>query len=276
LQGGGLFTTPDGILSIFNLKNEPPFQITRATSTDNGQSWSEPSVVGELTFPAETVYTGMGLSRLLELRDGTLLMFASGSGGSEFALVAARRHYMVPPPGRVAVCVRSTDAGLSWSEPANLDGPPYDQWMLAKEAGSETSAAETLDGKIITLGRALFSPFMWESWSEDGGRTWTPVARGPFPMYACNNSMISTTSGALIIGGRFPGMGIQLSHDGGMTWQGYRIDTAIWANGAMFEVEPDVVLFIYGGPDRPREMRGQFLRVTSEGLEPASLGEPNP
>ena len=39
----------------------------------------------------------------------------------------------------------------------------------------------------------------------------------------------------------------------------------------MYEVAPDVVLFIYGGPDSPEQMqmRGQLLRVTPDGLEPA-------
>lgn len=81
--------------------------------------------------------------------------------------------------------------------------------------------------------------------------------------------MVCTTSGTLIIGGRFPDISVQVSRDDGMTWKCYRIDSAIWANGSMYEVAPDVVLFIYGGPDNPREMRGMFLRVTPEGLEPA-------
>jgi hypothetical protein len=53
-----------------------------------------------------------------------------------------------------------------------------------------------------------------------------------------------------------------------MTWKFHVIDNAIWANGAMFEVEPDLVLFIYGGLNSPQQLRGQFLRVTEAGLEP--------
>jgi hypothetical protein len=54
-----------------------------------------------------------------------------------------------------------------------------------------------------------------------------------------------------------------------MTWNFYVIDNPLWANGAMFEVEPDLVLFLYGGLHSPQEaLRGQFLRVTSAGLEP--------
>ena len=56
-----------------------------------------------------------------------------------------------------------------------------------------------------------------------------------------------------------------------MTWKCYMIDnSAVWANGAMCEVAPDVVLFIYGGPDNPRELRAQFLRVSPEGIYPVT------
>jgi len=120
----------------------------------------------------------------------------------------------------------------------------------------------------MILVRPYRSPVMWESWSFDDGVTWQPLTRGPFPMYACNQSMISTRNGALIIGGRFPGMGIQVSHDGGMTWTGHTIDNSTWSNGAMFEVEPNVVLFIYGGTGEPQELRGQFIRITDDGITP--------
>jgi len=141
--------------------------------------------------------------------------------------------------------------------------------MVAKE-GSEISIAQTKDGNILALVRPLASPWMWETWSKDDGVSWQALARGPFPMYACNNSMISTQSGALIIGGRFPGMGIQVSRDGGMTWTCARVDTVGWANGAMYEVEPNVVLFLYGAKENPRTIRGQLIRITPDDIEPVA------
>ena len=59
--------------------------------------------------------------------------------------------------------------------------------------------------------------------------------------------MLTIRSGVVLLGGRFPGIGVQVSRDGGMTWNFYQVDSAGWANGAMFEIEPDVVLFTYGG-----------------------------
>lgn len=41
-----------------------------------------------------------------------------------------------------------------------------------------------------------------------------------------------------------------------------------WANGAMFEIEPDVVLFAYGSKETPKTLRGQIMRITEDTLEP--------
>ena len=60
-------------------------------------------------------------------------------------------------------------------------------------------------------------------------------------------------------------MAVQVSHDNGCTWQFHQIDAAAWANGAMIEVEPDVVPLVYGGRE---ELRCQNLRVPPDGLEP--------
>ena len=61
-----------------------------------------------------------------------------------------------------------------------------------------------------------------------------------------------------------------------MSWKGYRIDTACYANGSMLEVEPDVVFYAYGGKyltkavskQTASELRGMLLRITEDGVEP--------
>lgn len=53
-----------------------------------------------------------------------------------------------------------------------------------------------------------------------------------------------------------------------MTWQCYRVDTTAWGNGAMFEVEDNVVILLYGGHLGRRELRGQLIRVTDNRLVP--------
>ena len=53
-----------------------------------------------------------------------------------------------------------------------------------------------------------------------------------------------------------------------MTWQSYRIGTDTWAMGRMFEVQPNLVLYVYND-SWLGAMRAQFIRVTDEGIEPA-------
>ena len=108
---------------------------------------------------------------------------------------------------------------------------------------------------------------MWEAQSADGGETWQPLTRGPFPLYACFYSSITTRSGAMVICGRFPGITCHLSLDNGMTWTGATVDvSSAWSQGAMVEVADDVVLYTYGGRGsgagcKPYELRTQLLKV---------------
>jgi len=166
-------------------------------------------------------------------------------------------------------CLRSTDGGQTWSDPINMDGPPYDDsFVQFHKDGAEISGTQTKEGKILAMMRPIFFGVMWETWSEDDGQTWTPMMRSAFPMYGCSGALTTTSSGYLIIGGRFSGMGVQVSYDSGMTWRFHQVDTATWANGAMCEIDPDVVLFVYGGWDSLRQLRYQIIRVTEAGLEP--------
>ena len=63
----------------------------------------------------------------------------------------------------------------------------------------EISGFETAEGDILTLGRPAASPWMWESWSTSKGAAFGPAARGPFPLYACYDSTVTTASGAMLI-----------------------------------------------------------------------------
>lgn len=53
-----------------------------------------------------------------------------------------------------------------------------------------------------------------------------------------------------------------------MTWKCTELDAAGWAQGFMYEVEPDVALFIHEGKGSPQELRTQRIKVVREGLFP--------
>jgi len=171
---------------------------------------------------------------------------------------------------------RSADDGKTWSAPQQLDDRGLDGAGAPIACNldlTEVCAAEVRPGRVLALMRPIYSPWMWECWSDDGGRTWGPAVRGPFPGYACPN-MIRTRSGALLVAHRLPGLTINCSRDGGENWDaGTMIDSGIWAMGAMAEVAPDLVLYVYWDAFESL-MRAQLLRVTRTKLAPEDMGRP--
>ena len=73
---------------------------------------------------------------------------------------------------------------------------------------------------------------------------------------------ITTASGVIIFGGRYPAESLQVSWDNGHSWSLYMIDTGgSISNGGFVEVASDVVLYGYGGAYLPAGMRTQLIRV---------------
>lgn len=268
---GTLAATPDGQVILVRLSVRRPFVIEVARSSDCGRTWSKYGQVGELKL-GEHVNQAYLYGSILELKDGGLLAFGhcvpDNPGGVEVILHQGIRYRPAPVPGQICFCLRSDDGGRTWSDPVNLDGanPRPDLWMSYNDQASEVNAIETLDGEIVAFNRPGVSWAMWETRSRDGGRTWSPFASGPFLSYACAAPPRATASGSLVVGGRFPALAVRVSRDNGMTWETYRIDTEPWAMGGMFEVAPDVVLWVYASG--ARQLRAQHIRITPTGLEP--------
>ena len=265
--GGFIKTLRSGrLITLVNRDQE----LLRAESADNGQTWSEPQKVQRAPFTPPENAPGMklhGIQAPIELDDGTLvgwLVSQVPGHGNDSPFTITEWVY----GGCSAWSIRSTDEGLTWSAPAPLNGPPaVGQKYDLVECLSNT---QTKEGKVLSLVRPVLSPWMWEVWSDDNAVSWGPATSGPFPSYNCAMLPHATASGALLIGGRMPALGLYVSHDSGMSWRPYRVDTVIWAGGVMFEVEPDVVLWVYMGEYDPiPDARAQFFRITHEGMEPA-------
>ncbi len=173
-------------------------------------------------------------------------------------------------------CTRSTDQGLTWSEPVPMDhAADYIGDAPESPAGdfTETPLAELPDGRIVALSRPHRAPFMWQTYSDDGGKSWSAACYAPFSG-AGGPSMLVTSSGYLVIVKRGPGLGLNISLDGGLNWdEGTMIDFSTSYNGSMVEVEPDVVLVSYPNSFdeiRPALVRTQRIRITPDG--PVPLG----
>ena len=236
-------------------------------SADSGHTWGEPERVNiPLSLPGiDGLHVGPQV--FVNLADGGLVFL--GHGG--YDLRAQDLHMLTY--GNLhcqGFACRSGDDGRTWSEVVNLDnmGPDGQGKQIDGNLGlTEGCGVEMGDGKIMVLIRPCYSPWMWETWSHDGGRTWGPCLRGPFPGYATPN-MLRTSSGAVLVAHRLPSMTIHCSRDDGHTWDnGTQIDSGLWAMGTMCQVEPDVVLFLYND-SYERLMRAQYLRVTATSLDP--------
>jgi hypothetical protein len=195
----------------------------------------------------------------LNLKDGTILMFLYGVNelkNPDYAISSWGSHHYQ------AFVIRSADDGRTWNPLVNIDNPDPRSANLDL---TEVCAAETSDGRVVSLIRPVYSPWMWESWSKDAGKTWGPCLRGPFPGYAAPN-MLRTKSGAILVVHRLPSLTIHASWDDGHTWdQGTTIDGAIWAMGSMIEIAPDRILYVYWDSFESL-MRGQWIHVTRKGL----------
>ncbi|MAE63831.1 MAG: hypothetical protein CMJ18_06120 [Phycisphaeraceae bacterium] len=263
-----LHLTPAGRLVA--LISEPETGATGwrlCDSKDRGRSWSVPEAIDSGPVPAHISQVYIGPQAFLNTADGALVLMAYGSHDLAHDDVSSvqwgAQHWQ-------AFSSRSTDDGRAWSPFVNFDNsardPDSDQ-LHGNLDVTEVSAADMGDGRVMALLRPMYSPWMWESWSHDGGATWGPCVRGPFPGYALSN-MLRTGSGAVLVAGRLPSMCVRCSFDDGRTWDtGTVIDGSIWCMGCMGEVEPDLVLYCYWDCYEGL-MRSQLLTVRSGQLEP--------
>ena len=269
-KGGFMIGPRDGKLLTFVGGKEANY---RSESSDNGKTWSTYKPIKQPPLAlAET--RGMVLQPLhgaMLLKDGTLLSFYPAFN-PEWQFGEIHEWGALHNSGWSE---RSTDGGLTWSAPVPLDGPPGGG--LVCDMCEFTSNVQTRDGTVVAFVRPIYSPWMWEARSDNGGESWAPSTRGPFVGYACTSPTQPTASGALLVAGRMPGLAVNISHDDGLNWRAYRVGTDTWAMGAMLEVEPDLLLYVYmstaqgsGKTGTIGYLRAQYLRVTTTGLVPVS------
>lgn len=249
---------------------QPTPEIAIAESPDNGLTWSEPvTATVAPDWPAQPANL-VPYGPVVENAEGALLRFLLGNAMDEEATFTDVRTWSATHCR--AFVIRSTDGGMSWSAPIELDRPSWVDTPRGGVPGSldltEPVAVVTGD-TVMALIRPIYSVYMWQCWSYDGGATWDSASRATFPGYA--PSMARTASGAIVCAHRFPLYSANVSRDGGLNWDaGTVIDYPVWAMGCMLEVEPDVVLCVYMNAERGLPLLAQRIRVTPEGLRPAT------
>lgn len=267
-----LHVFPDGTLKCAMIAGGLS-KLELMESRDGGHSWSDPVVAVLPPLPGSVQSLHIqesGPGAFINLMDGSVLMIAYGGIHEKMAdvdIFTWGAHHCQ------AFVSRSTDGGYTWSEFTNIDGitdPANGNPVSGNMDLTEVCGVQTGDGSIMAFVRPIYSPWMWEARSNDGGKTWEPCVIGAFPGYATPN-MVRTQSGYLVVAHRLPGLTLDVSLDDGKTWtHAATIDSAIWAMGCMLEVEPDVILYIYWDSFHTN-MRAQWIKITHEGMIPTHL-----
>jgi len=158
-------------------------------SRDGGKTWSEPVRLGNT--PNLTCR-----SRPVALKDGSWLFpVYCHFGGKEI----------------VGTYVVLVDPGTGRQE----------QIPVTREAGDEISICEVEPGRILGLIRDNERPWLWQAWSEDGGKTWSQREPSELPSQFTPCDVIKLTDGRIACVFSFRerrNERLAISEDGGRTW----------------------------------------------------------
>lgn len=203
-----LFYAHDKTLNLFYKVGPTPrtwWGMVR-TSRDNGRTWTEGKRLPDGIL-------GPVKNKPVRLADGTLL--SGSSTESDESPSKWRVHFE-----------RSTDGGATWTTvvpPASADATPINAIqpsILVHPAGKLQAVGRSRSGKVF------------ETWSTDGGRTWTPLSLTPLPNPSAGTDAVTLRDGRHLIvynhtaQGRSP-LNVAVSRDG-----------KVWEAALVLESEP--------------------------------------
>ncbi len=190
-----LFEMPDRSLALFYKVGPDPrnwWGMVRASS-DNGQTWGEARRLPDGIL-------GPVKNKPVRLADGTIISPSSTESNDKPSLW--RLHFE-----------RSADAGRTWTiaRPSVVPGAP-------ELHAIQPSILVYPDGKLQAVGRTR-SERVFQTWSSDGGKTWTPLTLTALPNPSAGTDAVTLRDGRQLIvynhtaKGRTP-LNIAISRDG--------------------------------------------------------------
>jgi sialidase-1 len=271
-------------------------------SSDQGRTWSEPSVVVDTPEDDRDPH-------VTQLANGDLLVsFFDSVYYTEDGVQKRRAETYV---------VRSTDGGRTWGDPVVVTTPYKDKAGIGRRVfvsgpvvqlkGSHVALPiyyEQVPGHYVTSiihsndfghtwtrasrvdprqslafsygfceasiarvsdGRLIIvmRPGMHQAYSSDEGYTWTKATQLPHPGDA--PTVMMTSKGVLLVAHRHPGTAVSISTDDGATWsQPWQIDTVGGAYPGLAELDDGSIICIYY-----EEGAGSSIRAAVFTLEPA-------
>ena len=200
-----LFETAPGTLTLFYKVGPSPqtwWGMTR-TSRDDGRTWSEGTRLPDGIL-------GPIKNKPVRLTDGTLLSPTSSESTEQPS--KWRLHFE-----------RSTDGGKTWTVVRPAEGEAID--------AIQPSILLHPKGRLQAVGRSR-SGRVFETWSEDGGRSWSAVTLTSLPNPSSGTDAVTLADGRQLLvynhtpKGRTP-LNVALSSDG-----------KTWSAAALLETEP--------------------------------------
>jgi sialidase-1 len=205
------YTHSDGtVFIIYNAitgkQPEESYRVVYQTLHNGSATWGS-----RRTMPVGDGDTGL-LSSPIRLRDGAIVLptfFKHGKNCWTDQWIAS--------------VMRSVDSGHTWSRGGVM---PVD----APRGAMEPTIAELSDGRLYCLIRTR-TGWLYQSWSNDGGQTWTKPTQSQFPSPEATPILSRLADGSLILvwnntppnpgisdnGPRYP-LCAALSDDDGKTW----------------------------------------------------------
>ncbi len=186
-----------------------------------------PPGMGRLTFDRH----------IFALADGALLVAVYGSA-TKMAGVAQQT-------GRRAVLLRSEDRGLTWKYFSTLGPRP------------EPSVVRFSETEMMALLRVNGWMPLEQSWSSDGGRTWT--APRLLEEGSVDADLVFMSNGVVACSYGRPGSNVMFSLDRGKTWVHHHVITELrgYNYTSIQEVSPGRLLYVH---DAPR-MQAHYIDV---------------
>lgn len=205
-------------------------EANRYTTTEN-LILGLPPGMGRLTFDRH----------IFALADGALLVAVYGS--------ATKLPGETLQTGRRAVLLRSEDRGLTWRYFSTLGPRP------------EPSVVRFSPTEMMSLLRVNGWMPLEQSWSSDGGRTWTPPRR--LEEGSVDADLVYMGNGVLACSYGRPGSNLMFSLDRGETWVHHHVITELrgYNYTSIQEISPGRLLYVHDAP------RMQALYVDVERLE---------
>jgi hypothetical protein len=239
-----LYNHKDGSISaVVNWNGE----YTVLRSWDSGMSWADE---GTMKFSMEISQLKFYLySPMVRLSDGKVVI-----SGYEAVESPAKDDFERKDR---TIMLFSSDDGYSFDEHVYIDKKNYDH--------NECMPVEVSPGKLIAFMRPLIYPNMWMSFSDDSGRTWSPVAQSD--VRASSPYFVKHSSGAIVMYSRGQEALIRISYDNGRSWtKQFRISPCASMIGMTEMSDGSVMAVLNEGYRVPGYIRGHMFRITEDGI----------